>query len=462
MNDRGERPTLAGRLVTRYILIALPTLGVAALILDRLLAAGVRPRPIVIAGLLVAWAVGVLAVTLVVRSVTRPLGKLTDSISRMARDGPEPDMAADGTVELALLAETVNRMASDLDARIDEVRQDRESRDVILSALGEGVLLVDASDRVGYANPAARRLLGARPDSLRTLAPHALRILVEDVRRGGAPQEREVEMGFPPVVVRASAVPLRSPYEVLLVLRDVTAARRVEAMRRDFVADASHELKTPAASIQASAETLQRAVRDDPDAAVRFAERLRRDAIRLSRIVSDLLDLSRLESERPVLEPVRLDRVVAEEVERIHPQAAEAGIELDARIVPAMVRGSSKDLALLTRNLLDNAIRYTPQGGSARLELGVDGDEAVLTVSDTGVGIPSRDLPRVFERFYRVDRARSRETGGTGLGLSIARHVAERHGGTITAQSELGRGSTFRVALPATARTAGPPVAPKR
>jgi two-component system phosphate regulon sensor histidine kinase PhoR len=462
VNEQRERPTLTGRLVTRYVLIALPTLAVAALILDRLLAAGISPRPVVIGGLLAAWAVGVLSVAVVVRSVTRPLRHMTDSISLMARDGREREISADGTVELTLLAETVSRMASDLDARIEEVRQDRESREVILSALGEGVLLIDALDEVRYANPAARRVLGARPESLRTLAPHGLRTLVDEVRRDGEPHEREVEVGFPPLVVRASAVPLRSPDEILLVLRDVTAARRVEAMRRDFVADASHELKTPAASIQASAETLQRAVRDDPEAAARFADRLRRDAVRLSRIVSDLLDLSRLESERPVLEPVRLDRVVAEEVDRIQPQAVEAGVDLDARIEPVTVGGSSKDLALLIRNLLDNAIRYTPRAGAARLELRSEGDEAVLTVSDTGIGIPSRDLPRIFERFYRVDRARSRERGGTGLGLSIARHVVERHGGRITAESELGRGSTFRVALSATVRTAEPPAARTR
>jgi two-component system, OmpR family, phosphate regulon sensor histidine kinase PhoR len=461
VNDQHGRPTLTGRLVTRYISIALPILAVAALILDRLLAAGINPRLIVIGGLLAAWAVGVVAVAVVVRSVTRPLRRMTDSISLMAEDGGEREIIADGTVELAVLAETVNRMASDLDARIEEVRRDRESREVILSALGEGVLLVDAFDQVRYANPAARRVLGDRPGSIRTLAPLALRTLVDEVRGDGRPHEREVELGLPPVVVRASAVPLRTPDEILMVLRDVTAARRVEAMRRDFVADASHELKTPAASIQASAETLQRAVRDDPKAAARFADRLRRDAIRLSRIVSDLLDLSRLEAERPVLEPIRLDLVVAEEVDRIRPHAVEASVELAARIEVVTVGGSSKDLALLVRNLLDNAIRYTPPGGKVRLELRAEGDRAILAVSDTGIGIPSRDLPRIFERFYRVDRARSRERGGTGLGLSIARHVVERYGGTITAQSELGRGSTFRVALPARVSTAEPPAARK-
>jgi signal transduction histidine kinase len=220
-------------------------------------------------------------------------------------------------------------------------------------------------------------------------------------------------------------------------------------MRRDFVANTSHELKTPVAAIQAAAETLPDAARHDPKAAVRFAEQLHRDALRLSRIVSDLLDLSRLEAERPALAPVRLDRLANEEVKRFREQAERAGVTLQVRAEPVSVQGSSDDLTLLVRNLLDNAVRYSPDGGRVEVELTSTDREALLAVRDTGIGIPSRDLPRIFERFYRVDRARSRETGGTGLGLSIAKHVAEQHGGRIEVDSELGQGSEFRVRLPA-------------
>jgi signal transduction histidine kinase len=220
-------------------------------------------------------------------------------------------------------------------------------------------------------------------------------------------------------------------------------------MRRDFVANTSHELKTPVASIQAAAETIRDAARDDPPAAGRFAEQLHRDALRLSRIVSDLLDLSRLEAERPRLSPVRLDRLTSEEVDRFRDSAGRAGVKLEFRSDPVIVHGSQGDLALLVRNLLDNAVRYSPDGGRVEVEVASSDGEALLAVRDTGIGIPSRDMPRIFERFYRVDRARSRETGGTGLGLSIAKHVAEQHGGRIEVDSELGRGSEFRVRLPA-------------
>jgi two-component system, OmpR family, sensor histidine kinase SenX3 len=224
-------------------------------------------------------------------------------------------------------------------------------------------------------------------------------------------------------------------------------------VRRDFVANASHELKTPAASIQAVAETLRSVVDADPAAVHRFAAQLEREALRLSRIVADLLDLSRLETGSELGERIRLDALVREEVERYDDSAREAGVRLsvDARTA-VTVTGSARDLSLLVRNLIDNAIRYTKPGGSVEVGIAPESVGAIsLAVRDTGVGIPQRDLARIFERFYRVDRARSRETGGTGLGLAIVRHVAENHGGSVAVTSELGAGTTFTVQLPSPA-----------
>jgi len=405
-------------------------------------------RAIVLGGTAVAALVGMGAVWLVGRSLTRPVREMTGRVSRMAGGDLGVRVPADGTAELDVLGATLNRMADDLERRMEEIGRDRQQREAVLSAMEEGVLLVGADDSLGYANPAAARLLGGVPRTLRALTPPAVRGLVEETRSDGRAREREVETGFPTRVLQASTVALRDPGEVLVVLRDVTAPRRVEAMRRDFVADASHELKTPAAAIQAAAETVERAVGEDPGSAARFAAQLRRDASRLSRIVSDLLDLSRLEAERPDLDPVRLDRVVADEADRLTSAAAGSGVRIEPAVEPVTVRGARGDLALLVRNLLENAVRYSPEGGRVDVRLAERDGRAVLEVEDTGIGIPTRDLPRIFERFYRVDRARSRETGGTGLGLSIARHIAERHGGRIEAESELGRGSTFRVTLP--------------
>ena len=219
-------------------------------------------------------------------------------------------------------------------------------------------------------------------------------------------------------------------------------------MRRDFVADASHELKTPVASIQAASETLARAIDADPEAARRFARQVHSTAGRLSQIVTDLLDLSRLETETPEISEVRVDRVVRKEVDRLADRAVIAGIELSFDPEKVVVQASRKDLRLAIRNLLENAIEFTPSGGRVSVTVTEEGDDAVVTVTDTGVGIPGRDLPRIFERFYRVDHARHRQSGGTGLGLAIVKHVAEEHGGRVEASSELGVGSTFAMRFP--------------
>jgi two-component system, OmpR family, phosphate regulon sensor histidine kinase PhoR len=407
-----------------------------------------RIRALVAGGTVLAAVLGVIVVAVVARALTRPLARMTESVSRLSRGNLDARVEPDGTAELVLLAGTLNRMAEELGARMQEVREDRRSRDLILSAMEEGVLLVDSSGDVAYANPASRRMLGGTPISTSGLRPHVLGELVSRASSDGSLREGEVETGIHARKVRASALPVGSDGRVLLVLRDVTEARRVEAMRRDFVANASHELKTPVAAIQAAAETVERALDEDPRAASRFAAQLHHEAVRLSRIVSDLLDLSRLETEQPLLEPVRLDSLTREEVDRYRARAGETGIDLTLRVQPATVQGASKDLSLLVGNLLDNAVRYTPPGGRIDVEVGVKEEGIFLEVRDTGIGIPARDLPRIFERFYRVDPARSRQTGGTGLGLSIAKHVVEQHGGRIAAKSELGGGSTFRVILP--------------
>ncbi|MGZ8606894.1 MAG: sensor histidine kinase [Actinomycetota bacterium] len=336
-----------------------------------------------------------------------------------------------------------------LNERIDHLEEDRQRMDLVLSSMLEGVILFDATGQVTYANSATEGHLGTVPRSVEGLLPLGMRSAVEHAAAERTPASSEAEVGASRWL-RGSAVPVHADGSVLLVVRDVTEARRLEAVRRDFVANASHELKTPAATIQAAAETIRRAATDDPSVVPRFAAQLEGEAIRLSRIVGDLLDLSRLESGSELEDVVALDAVLRDEGERFEEPAAEAGVHLTISANgPARVHGSARDLALLVRNLVDNAIRYTAAGGSVDVALAADDGEAVLTVSDTGVGIPTRDLPRVFERFYRVDRARSRETGGTGLGLSIVRHVVENHGGRVSVDSELGRGTRFEVRLPA-------------
>jgi signal transduction histidine kinase len=324
------------------------------------------------------------------------------------------------------------------------------ARDAVLGAMQEGVLLFDRAGTLRFSNAAAERHLLSVPPTAGALLPLGLRQTVAAAGAGEAGAV-EVQVGNPPRWIRGTALPLRPPGSVLLVLADITESKRTDSVRRDFVANASHELKTPAASIQATAETIKAAIADDPAVVPRFAEQLEREAVRMSRIVADLLDLSRLETGSELQDLVRMDAVVRDERERAEESAARAGVEFAVDIVPPVpaVQAAARDISLLVRNLVDNAIRYTRAGGRVEVRLALEGTEVVLTVSDTGIGIPSRDLDRIFERFYRVDRARSRETGGTGLGLSIVRHVIENHGGTIDVRSELARGTTFVVRLPA-------------
>lgn len=341
-----------------------------------------------------------------------------------------------------------NEAAAELQARLERSESERVPATTILTSMQEGVVLFGPDGATGFANAAAERHLGVRPSSI-----DALPLGLQRIARRAADERTalvtEAETGAPTRVLRGSAIPTDDG-SVVLVVRDVTETRRLDQVRRDFVANASHELKTPAASIQAAAETIRTAASEDPSVVPRFAAQLEREAARLSRIVSDLLDLSRLESGSALDESVALDAIVRDEGERFEAPAAEAGVGLSVRAdgIPR-VRGSSRDLALLVRNLVDNAIRYTRPGGHVDVDLTSDDGEVVLAIVDSGLGIPSRDLPRIFERFYRVDRARSRETGGTGLGLSIVKHVAENHGGRVEVTSELGQGTRFEVRLPA-------------
>ena len=325
------------------------------------------------------------------------------------------------------------------------------ARESVLAALPNGIVLFGLDGTVAYANPAARSLLGRRFDALEELTPSSLREAARKASGNGSSAETEFETGGR--VVQATAVPTGERGGVVLVARDVTAARRLEQVRRDFVANASHELKTPVASILALAETMQDAAGEDVEATERFAVRVEQEARRLSRLVTDLLDLSRLEGGLSERGTVELGRVVSEEAERMRPRADGANIRLVVDTDDGVhVLGSKGDLGLLAHNLLDNAIQYSPEGGEVRVTVRARDGQAEVGVTDTGIGIASRDLDRIFERFYRVDPARSRATGGTGLGLSIVRHVAESHGGTVEVRSVLGAGSTFAVRLPLVAR----------
>ncbi len=403
---------------------------------------------------------GSLAAVYAASKIARPIAALTDTADRVAGGSLDVVPRRSSTFELDRLGQAIGRMASDLGRRISESEEERETLEQVLGALPEGVLLIEPDDRLSYANPPARDLLGPIPQRLAALAPAAVQRAVRTARTRGEVDAVVVEIGTPTRIVSVVATPFREDRaRVLVVAADITERHRIEAMRRDFVADASHELKTPIASVLASSEALQLALGRDPERAASFAAQVESSARRLARIVEDLLDLSRLEASDASDGSCRLDLVVAEEVDRLRARAVERGIAVSTDLEAVSIEGASSDWALAVRNLCENAITYTDTGGEVAITLKAPVGSIELKVVDTGTGIPTRSLSRVFERFYRVDVARSRDTGGTGLGLAIVRHVAERYGGTVSVSSELGRGSSFRVVVPmhgAVVEEAGP------
>ncbi|MFL6294653.1 MAG: sensor histidine kinase [Actinomycetes bacterium] len=365
--------------------------------------------------------------------------------------------------DLRGLTNELSAITTRLRDRLEGLTEERDRAGQIVDALDDGVLLLDGAGRLLVANPAARSWFGL-PDDLRPGLPAQLVLgvpqvstLAEQAAEARAPVVGNLTVVFPePRTLTMRAFPLadRGPTgRIVVTLTDITQRRRLEVLRRDFVANASHELRTPVAAVRALAETLLTALPDDPEAGRQFAERIAREAERLDVLARDLLDLSRVERGTLDVEPVDLVGLAKEVVGGYEDLATERRVRLRSELQQVSMRGDRAQLGLLLSNLLDNALRHTPAKGTVCVRLDAAESRALLQVADTGEGIPARELPRVFERFYRVDKARARQTGGTGLGLAIVRHVAEAHGGTVRVDSELGRGSTFTVALP----VAGPP-----
>ena len=321
----------------------------------------------------------------------------------------------------------------------------------VLSVLRSLAVVVDANDEVVKASPAAYAFGIVRSERL---VAEELVGLVRNVRRDGRIRQVELDLPRGPVgggtlAVSARVAPLGVQH-VLILVEDETDAKRLDAVRRDFVANVSHELKTPVGALRLLAEAVQDAS-DDPEAVIRFAGRMQHESMRLSHLVQELIDLSRLESRDPLKEPqpIAVDEVVDASIDRSRELAGAKGITLDADGDAGLkVFGNEAQLVMALGNLIENAVNYS--AGETRVGVTVRrcGDLAEIAVTDQGIGIPGRDLQRVFERFYRVDPARSRMTGGTGLGLSIVKHIAQNHGGDVRVWSVEGSGSTFTLRLP--------------
>ena len=365
-----------------------------------------------------------------------------------------------GHDELADLAEALGGTVAQLGQTIHTLTDERNRSAAILASMVEGVAVVAGDERILYCNLAFEQILELPEGSsggrklVEALRQAELVSAVRQVLSGGMEVTGEVEVGtvrprsFSVTAAPVQAVGTRS---AVLVLHDITELRRLERVRRDFIANVSHEFKTPLTAIQGFAETLLGGALDDKTNRGRFTEIIREHAQRLARLTNDLLKLSRIEAGRLELEsrPVNVAGLVNGCVETARFKAEAKGIRVIVELQEGLppVRGDGVQLGEVLQNLLDNALQYTPSGGHIDVKAYSNGHEIIFTVSDTGIGIPESDLERIFERFYRVDAARSREAGGTGLGLSISRHIVEAHGGRIWVESAVGQGSRFHFSI---------------
>lgn len=390
-------------------------------------------------------------------TVARPLRRISVISRKLASGHLDQRLPITGDEEIAALGTSLNTMAQTLSEKIQALSDGKQQLELILGAMEQGVMVLDSEAKITLTNSSLRRVLGTDRDLSRRTPLEVLRRpelddAVHAVLASGAPRVLQIDAGNNRSL-QANVAPIASGGghvdSVVVVFNDLTDIRRTERMRRDFVANVSHEFKTPLTSIRGYTETLLSGAKDDPKIAVDFLSTIERNAQHLETLVSDLLILAKLEAEVPAKREQfelksLIDELLATRTKALHESKVHPSVECNH----VQVLADRPRLATALSNLIDNAIHYNKPGGEIRISADLQAGMLRLAVADTGNGIPSEELPRIFERFYRVDKARSRESGGTGLGLSIVKHAIESQGGSISVTSRLGTGSTFTIHLP--------------
>jgi len=394
------------------------------------------------------------------KTITVPIRNLTGKASKMAEGNFDSVIEVRGNDEIGVLTTTFNIMASKLKNTLDEISSEKDKIEVIIKNLDDGIVAFDLSGNAVHINPSAERMLGVKKDEpldfLSLCDKLGIEVSMEDIMKNKESARKEWELEISDIIISAHFAPYKTEFNknegVVAVLQDVTKQQKLDRSRRAFVADVSHELRTPLTNIKSYSETLLDAGIEDKEISRNFLSVINNEADRMTRLVTDLLVLSRLEHTEDALKPAPCDvqRLVEQIVETMSITAKKSKLTL------TYVKGTQAQQAFVDKdkinqvvvNIISNAIKYTPEGGTISVLCGSREDSVYISVSDTGVGIPEKDLPMIFERFYRVDKARSRKQGGTGLGLAIAKEIVEAHKGTISIDSEYGKGTTVTVNLP--------------
>lgn len=420
--------------------------------------AAITDRFGLMAGLIAAAAFSLFAGWRLIAATTSQIQELGRVIDRVAEADFEQRIYTDGRGEFSRLTRSINDMSERLAARFNNLQAESQQFRMILAGMVEGVVAIDGDQRIIFANERAVQLLNLpRPVANRPIWEavriRGIRELVERAMVEASPCLGEFDLPAPApshVMAHVARLPGTPGRGAVMVLHDLTEMRRLERIRQEFVANVSHELKTPLAIISACTETLQAGAIDDLESRDAFLSRIAEQSQRLHDLILDLLSLARIESNELPLDMAAVDirRVVEACVQRHQERANRQQIQLSmASTIGASAWADEEALRQILDNLIDNALKYTPQGGRIETQWRVEEDSVVLEVRDTGVGIPEADVPRIFERFYRVDKNRSRELGGTGLGLSIVKHLVQAMKGSVTAASQVGAGTTITIRL---------------
>lgn len=422
-----------------------------------------KMQKILIAALAAVFLFSLVLSVIVSSAVTRPISRISSTANSIAAGDLSARALVSSDDEIGDLAKTLNYMAGEIRSKIGRIASGEAKLEAVLSSMVEGVIVTDEKGAVVVANPSARKMffIDTSPEgktTLEVIRNSSVQEIVDGIlKQGKRVAAEEIRLNKPDerfVKVSAAAVMKEgAPAGALLVFHDITELRRLEKIRQDFVANVSHELRTPLSSIKGYSETLMEGGVKQPKEQKEFLEIIYRESGRLAKLIDDILDLSRIESGKMAMVFMPLD--VGPAVKRVcailEKQAASKSLRVSVELPGGLPRILADEgrISQVLLNLLDNAVKYTPENGKIRISAAPEGNFVRIEVSDTGAGIPEADMPRIFERFYRVDKARSRELGGTGLGLSIVKHIVQAHGGQVSVKSAPEKGSTFSFTIPA-------------
>lgn len=397
-------------------------------------------------------------------SITRPIKEIKDAAVDITQGKLERSINIVGNDEIGELAKAIDFMADSLKDKINSIKDKNTKMEAILSSVVNGIVAVDSNKHILFINPMAQQMLNitegdvAGKHLLQIIRNNKIDNMIRDILENKGFEENEITVNYPfEKIFRLNSNAIRYPESdkiigIIIIIQDITEIKKLEKMRSDFVANVSHELKTPLTSIKGFVETLKAGAIEDNDTAIRFLNIIEDEADRLNRLISDILSLSVLENKKSkaICEVINTSDKIEEIVSLLQTQAACKNINLNARVEADInkLMGDPDQFKQMLINIVDNAVKYTPEGGAIEVVAYNSGNDVIISVKDNGIGIPKENISRLFERFYRVDKARSRNVGGTGLGLAIVKHIVMQFEGKIEVHSQIDKGTEFILSIP--------------